>query len=174
MGYEGVLNNYSLFLIGFIGAIVVTATFPLVESAIPPTPAFKFVNSEADNGNATATSFSSTLFLKGNGTVITNYLEPPVDWCTAGLEYLYRKVITIDSTKLNADETDFPLLFNYTSSDFVGTTRADGNDIIFCDSTETELNYDLDLTGFSDVQRLSDKEWRVKTPSMESYGEWKV
>jgi hypothetical protein len=45
--------------------------------------------------------------------------------------WLYRKSITIDSTKVSGDLTDFPLLINITDSDLSSKSRSDGYDIIF-------------------------------------------
>ena len=146
------MNNYGIFLIGFLGAIVVTATFPLVESAIPPTPAFKIVNSDDDNGNATATSFDSTLYVIGNGTKITNYLETPVGWCDQ--DYSYRKTITIDNTYVpNTDQTNFPFMYNVTDTDIETRAESDGDDIIFCDENHNQIPHDLDE--WSDGQLLA-------------------
>ncbi|MDD1663794.1 MAG: DUF2341 domain-containing protein, partial [Methanomicrobiales archaeon] len=59
----------------------------------------------------------------------------PVGWYS--LEWLYRKKITIDHTKVTADLTDFPVLINYQDSDLAqgtGKARIDANDVLFTSS----------------------------------------
>jgi predicted ribosomally synthesized peptide with SipW-like signal peptide len=52
------------------------------------------------------------------------------DWYNAG--WGFRKRITIDHTKVNADSTDFPFLLSLTSdADLASTAQSNGNDILF-------------------------------------------
>ena len=48
-----------------------------------------------------------------------------------------RKSVTVDSTQVTADLTDFPVLVSITDSDLAAAARADGWDIVFTDDDET-------------------------------------
>ena len=69
----------------------------------------------------------------------------------ANANYLYKKSITIDHTKVNADESDFPIMVSVTDTDLkvVGSgghvQSSSGYDIIFYDSTEsTQLKHQIE------------------------------
>ena len=48
-----------------------------------------------------------------------------------------RKTVTVDSTQVTADLTDFPVLVSVTDTDLAAAARADGFDIVFTDDDET-------------------------------------
>ena len=48
-----------------------------------------------------------------------------------------RKSVTVDSTQVTADLTDFPVLVSITDTDLAANARADGWDILFTDDDET-------------------------------------
>lgn len=56
------LNNYTFFLLAFVGAVLITATLPLVESAIPPTPSLKCVVVQTSNWFLNDTTVCSTVY----------------------------------------------------------------------------------------------------------------
>ena len=59
--------------------------------------------------------------------------------------WLYRKKITIDSTKVTATLTNFPVLVSFTDADIKAGARADGFDILFTDSDEvTKLDHEIE------------------------------
>lgn len=62
-------------------------------------------------------------------------------YSVSGTYWGYRKIITIDHTKVsNSDQSNFPVLINLTSdSDLASNALDNGNDIIFTSSDETTL-----------------------------------
>jgi len=80
--------------------------------------------------------------------------------------WLYRKKITIDHTKIDATLTDFPLTVFLSASNFDFTkARSDGYDIRFTSDDEiTLLKYERDR--HDDVNELA--EYHVKVPSISS------
>ena len=82
--------------------------------------------------------FVAVLALFGSVFLIQNFQTQkalaspgPGDWLSG---WQYRKKITIDSTKIDADLTDFPVLVKLTSSNFdFSKARSDGFDIRFTD-----------------------------------------
>jgi len=83
-------------------------------------------------------------------------------------DWLYRKKLTIDSTKIDADLTDFPVAVTLSSSNFTfARARGNGEDIRFTDKNGIPLNYEIekwDSTGQSAVV------W-VKIPTVEEEGD---
>ncbi|NTW32294.1 MAG: DUF2341 domain-containing protein, partial [Bacteroidetes bacterium] len=88
-------------------------------------------------------SFTRVFF--ANYTKTTGYLPvkaccmmPPTAQCLTGWQY--RKKITVDQTKVDADLTNFPVLISLSSSNFnFNKTRPDGYDIRFTSSDGTTL-----------------------------------
>lgn len=57
----------------------------------------------------------------------------------------YRKTITIDSTKVAANLTDFPILINTTDTDLRDDAQEDGDDILFTSSDgTTKLSHEIE------------------------------
>ncbi len=59
----------------------------------------------------------------------------------------YRKKITVDKTKVGADETNYPVLVNLASdAQLSASAQADGDDILFTSSDETtKLDHEIEL-----------------------------
>jgi len=77
------------------------------------------VNEEA------ADDFSTYVYTSGTPT-------PPSSWYDE--DWQYRKKITIDYNKVEADLTGFPVLISITDSDLIGHAKVDGSDIVFTSS----------------------------------------
>ena len=78
----------------------------------------------------------------------------------------YRKKITIDNTKVSANETDFPVLISLaTDADLAADAQADGDDILFT-STDgtTKLDHEIELFVSATGQLIA---W-VEIPSLSS------
>lgn len=57
----------------------------------------------------------------------------------------YRKEITINSSQVPSDLTNFPVLINLSSdSDLVSHAQTDGDDILFTNDTGTKLNHEIE------------------------------
>jgi len=74
------LNNYSTFILGFVTAIILTIGLPMVESAIPPTPAIKVINVfTSDNypsdTNVNATLYNDLVYFVSDGSITFNVTE---------------------------------------------------------------------------------------------------
>ncbi|MHA2325297.1 MAG: DUF2341 domain-containing protein, partial [Promethearchaeota archaeon] len=66
------------------------------------------------------------------------------DW--AFKVFRFRRNITFDSTQVSADLTNFPVLIEIFESDLhsLENVQADGDDIIFVDSSNTKLNHEIE------------------------------
>lgn len=61
-------------------------------------------------------------------------------------DFSYYKEITIDYTKVNGTQTNFPVWFYNTSSDFASNILYNGSDIAFYDSTNsTQYNHEIEI-----------------------------
>jgi hypothetical protein len=58
-----------------------------------------------------------------------------------------RKNITIDSGKISADQTNFPVLINMFDSEIIARSEVqlDGDDFLFADASGTKLNHEIEL-----------------------------
>ena len=64
-------------------------------------------------------------------------------WTKTG--WTYRMKITIDHTKVLGNLVNIPILFNYTSIEFVSHAQNDGDDFVFIlNSTQTTLNHEIE------------------------------
>jgi len=70
-------------------------------------------------------------------------------------DWQYRKMITIDYTKISADFTNFPFLINTTSSDLASHAQSDGDDIVFTDNSENKLNHEIEFYNASTGQLVA-------------------
>ncbi|MFX0121958.1 MAG: DUF2341 domain-containing protein, partial [Candidatus Hodarchaeota archaeon] len=71
-----------------------------------------------------------------------------IDWHYPGLKYIFRKEITIDSTKVSGSSlSNFPVLIDLEDSDLHDphNVRPDGDDILFCDATGAKLDHEIEL-----------------------------
>jgi hypothetical protein len=60
-------------------------------------------------------------------------------------DWSFKKKITIDHTKVDADLTDFPVLIHVDSdADLAAGAQADGDDILFTDDTDTKLDHEIE------------------------------
>ena len=80
-----------------------------------------------------------------------NNQNDPGSFYTIGSEIVnlvnmqYRKAITINSSLVTADLTNFPVLINITDTDLANDARSDGNDILFTSSDgETRLDFEIE------------------------------
>ncbi|MFH1100524.1 MAG: DUF2341 domain-containing protein [Methanobacteriota archaeon] len=76
---------------------------------------------------------------------ITGIIDTAIPWWNESFEF--RKRITINSSKVLTDQTNFPVLVNISSDDLRDhVEQANGNDIAFVDSTNTvQLNHEIEL-----------------------------
>ena len=78
-------------------------------------------------------------------------------------DWQYRKEITIDSTKVAADLTNFPVLLAITDADLAGEALANGDDILFTgDDGTTKLDHEIGSYSAGDLVA-----W-VRVPSLPS------
>jgi predicted double-glycine peptidase len=70
--------------------------------------------------------------------------QPPSSWWN--IDWIYRKEINIDHTKVDANLRNFPVLINITSDTNLSThTQPDGDDIVFTDAQGIKLNHEIEL-----------------------------
>ena len=66
--------------------------------------------------------------------------------------WTYKKNITINHSKVNQTQTNFPVLINLTDTDLITKAQADGDDIAFTNSTGSQLDHEIEYfnstTGF--------------------------
>jgi hypothetical protein len=64
---------------------------------------------------------------------------------TGNCNWKYRKMITIDHTKVSADQSSFPVLVSLTDTDLSAKAQSNGNDILFTSSDGTfKLNHEIE------------------------------
>ena len=64
------------------------------------------------------------------------------DWWNTN--WSYRKVLTVNHTKVSGDLTSFPVLVNVTDSDLSSKAQSDGRDIAFTDNFGVKLNHEIE------------------------------
>jgi len=64
------------------------------------------------------------------------------DWYDSDWEY--RKQVTIDSAQVSSNLTNFPICINITDSDLASDAQSDGDDILFTDETDVQLNHEIE------------------------------
>jgi Concanavalin A-like lectin/glucanases superfamily/Domain of unknown function (DUF2341)/Archaeal Type IV pilin, N-terminal len=96
-------------------------------------------------------SGDSILLLASNLVGIRKVPEPSsIEWynfgATGRCDWAYRKSITIDSSKIPADQSDFPVLISLASDpELAASARADGNGIVFTASDgTTKLSHEIE------------------------------
>ena len=117
----------------------------------------------------TAGTYSVNLTVSGpdgsNTLIKTNYItvNPSPSWYCG---WSYRKNITIDKSKVPADQTNFPVLINLASdSDLAARARSDAYDIFFTSSDgTTKLSHEIESYTSSTGALVA---W-VKVPSVSS------
>jgi len=100
-----------------------------------------------------------------SGTIASLVLDTEVDgasWYDS--DWSYRKKITIEHTKVDANLTDFPVLISLSSdSDLAAHAQGDGDDILFASSNgTTKLSHEIEGFGNSTGKLIA---W-VKAPSL--------
>ncbi|UCG70992.1 MAG: DUF2341 domain-containing protein, partial [Thermoplasmata archaeon] len=98
------------------------------------------------------TNDTSTFYTVDNEEII------PVNW-------LYRKPITINASRVAGDLTDFPMLIQITDTDLKNKARSDGYDIMFTGSDgRTKLDHEIERYNSSSGELIA---W-VKIPFLSS------
>jgi hypothetical protein len=91
-----------------------------------------------------------------------------IDW--AQPLFRYRKNITIDAGQVAASLVDFPILVNHSDSDLYDTDKvqADGDDILFTDSSGIKLDHEIELFDQSGNGTHAQLVAWVRVPSLSS------
>jgi hypothetical protein len=72
------------------------------------------------------------------------YNLPEMNWWND--DWIYVKEIKIDHTKVNAQQTNFPILINLPSDiNLAAHAQPDGDDIVFTDANGNKLNHEIEL-----------------------------
>jgi hypothetical protein len=135
----GIGFGFILFSIIFIPVI-----FDSVESsaAIPPTPAFKTIVANGTT-DVTADKYNDTInFTSSNYSIVINGTDGILQQTFS--DWDYSKSVTVNSTKVAADATDFPMLISITDTDLRDNAQADGDDILFATSDGTQLSHEIE------------------------------
>ena len=74
--------------------------------------------------------------------LITKPVYAPADWWNTSWQY--RKEIAVDSTKVDADLTAFPVLINVTDGDLALKAQDDGDDIAFTNEAGVQLSHEIE------------------------------
>jgi hypothetical protein len=86
-----------------------------------------------------------------------------VAWYDSG--WNFRKKVTIDHTKVDADLTDFPILINETDADLQANAKADGSDILFTSfDGVTKLSHEIETYDSGTGELVA----HVKVPNLSS------
>ena len=133
----------SLFLFATIAIIL----SPPVFSAIPPTTAFDTIR--ANGTDVTADSYKDILKLESDGSILISGIDTPNTGASPFKDWNYKKKLTLNSTMIDGDLTDFPVLISITDNDLKWSglggrvEHVSGGDIIFFkDDFITEIPYE--------------------------------
>jgi hypothetical protein len=87
---------------------------------------------------------------------------PILSWWNS--DWAYRKRITLDHNKVSADVSNLPILINIMDNDLASKTQADGDDIVFTDINNNQLNHEIEFYNSTAGHLIA---W-VKVPSVSS------
>jgi hypothetical protein len=76
-----------------------------------------------------------------NKTFTFKTQRTPPWWNTA---WQYRRTIAIDQSKVNGDQTNFPVLIDLVDGSLTGKAQPDGDDFVFTDGTQTKLSHEIE------------------------------
>ena len=97
--------------------------------------------------------------------LVCSFPAAAADWYNSGSGWQYRKLITIDRTKVVATLPDFPMLVDVTDADLAAKAQADADDILFTAADgATKLAHEIELYQSANGHLLA---W-VKIPSLSS------
>jgi ketosteroid isomerase-like protein len=82
-------------------------------------------------------------------------------------EWLYRKLVVIDHTKVVGNLTDFPVLINIVDSSLAAHAQSDGDDIAFTDFSGNKLAHEIELYKPATGELVT---W-VKVPSLSTFND---
>ena len=113
-----------------------------LTGTMPYTPRHVVIIFNQSGGGATILAAED---LVGSVTLPQNpnawYFNP----VTGNCNWKYRKMITIDHTKVSADQSSFPVLVSLTDTDLSAKAQSNGNDILFTSSDgTTKLNHEIE------------------------------
>jgi hypothetical protein len=94
---------------------------------------------------STGTSIFSYLFIFSSIAYLlftTFYKSAAADWWND--DWLYRKQITINSSQVTADLTNFPVLVSITDGDLASKAQSDGDDIVFTIDQGNKLDHEIE------------------------------
>ncbi|MEM1563025.1 MAG: DUF2341 domain-containing protein [Candidatus Bathyarchaeia archaeon] len=113
------------------------------------------------SGDASGTNNSITIIIDGNKSLTAVFVETQAWWNTA---WKYRRVITINHTKVSGDLIDFPLLIEIIDSSLIGKVQSDGDDFVFVDANNTKLDHQIEFYNNSEGHLIA---W-VRIPYLSS------
>jgi hypothetical protein len=130
------------------------------EEQAPPSPSGKYINTTIGTGAATMTfdtggqnaywytdvayptGTDDATIAAGNYTFNMYFSSLPAAWYDSN--WADRKMLTIDSTQVDANLTNFPVLMSLTDTDLIGNVQADGGDILFTNTSGTKLDHEIE------------------------------
>ena len=131
------------------------------EEWAPQNPSGKYINTTIGTGAATLTfdtagqnaywytdvsyptGLDDATIASGNYTLNMYFNSLPATWYDSG--WSSRKMLTIDSTQVDDNLTNFPVLVSLTDSDLIGNVQADGGDLLFTTSNgTTKLDHEIE------------------------------
>jgi predicted glutamine amidotransferase len=83
-----------------------------------------------------------------DGTHWTNrtysFTTKPIPSTWWNTDWQYRRVITIDPSKVSSDQTDFPVVIDLTDDTLPTKAQPDGDDFVFTDENNARLNHEIE------------------------------
>ncbi len=104
-------------------------------------PNFKCDTTAIETSTVLKAGHPRLMFSFGEDVKFAN--DPTTSWYNSN--WLYRKSITIQYTKVSSAQSNFPVLISTTQTDLKNYARSDGHDILFTDSSgSTKLNHEIE------------------------------
>lgn len=80
--------------------------------------------------------------IHSNSKTFTFTTQPMPPWWNT--LWQYRRTITIDHTKVNSDQTDYPVLIDLTDAGLTTEAQTNGNDFVFTDINQAKLSHEIE------------------------------
>ena len=137
------IEKSTIILLVIIASGIITS-IPFVESAIPPTVAYKTIS--VNGTQLEAFTYNDILTLSSDGSISFDAVNADTSSQDPNFPaWDYRKTITIDNTLVDSDLTGFPVLISFTDTDLRDNALSNGDDILFADVTGTQLDHEFEM-----------------------------
>jgi hypothetical protein len=95
-----------------------------------------------EDGEVLGSQSTIIIIIDGNKNITAVFTQEIKQWWS--LYWQYRRIITIDHTKVSGELTDFPVLIEITDSSLAEKAQPDGDDFVFTDANNVKLDHQIE------------------------------